>query len=141
MLEKTRQEQAVAEQKYFREAFLQAVEAEKEALLDMRRGSKQVTSSDHTNKTAMKPRHGTIGSSSVVECMQSKICSLQDELKAMRINQKENQREQLQTAMDHLSLQLQNLYTDAKNSSIEQEDREVLVENIRALVQKTIFAA
>lgn len=139
MLEKTRQEQAVAEQKYFREAFLQAVTAEKEALLEMRKDSREARLSVHTRKGGLNSCNTEKGS--LVECMQSKITSLQGELKAMRNDQKENQREQLHCSMDQLSLQLQKLYTDAKTASKGQTNRECLVATIRNLVQETIFAA
>lgn len=138
-LEKTRQEQAVEEQTRFREAFLQAVAAEKEALLEIRKNSRVATPSASTRKGGSKSCN--TGKGSLVERMQSKITSLQDELKAMRNDQKENHQDQLHSSMDQLSLQLQKLYTDAKVASKGKKYRECLVAAIRSLVQEAIFAA
>lgn len=132
------EEQTIAKQKLFRDAFLQAVEAEKKAVLDMHRRSRQIGLGAATAKPKLKGRPCSTGKGSDAECMQARISSLQDELRGRRHDQ--SQREQLHASMDHLSLQLQKLYTDAKMASDVQETQDSLLENIRKLVQDTIFA-
>lgn len=136
VLEKTRQEQAVADQKQFRAAFLEAVEAEKEALLDSRRDHKLQHPSTAQAQPCCTP--GRSSSSVAVESMKSQIDSLQHEVKAMQDAQKENWKQELSTSMDQLSLQLQRLYAGAQKSKTGQN---MLVGNIRKLVQDTIFTA
>lgn len=140
VLEKTRHEQAVAEQKFFRSAFLQAIEAEKEALLDQRKEAKHHIHALKARQTQAGPCHAP-GRSSLMDSMQYKINSLEHELKTIQHDQKENQKQEVNSSMVQLGLQLQKLYADAQKQTKGQRSRDSLVERIRKMVQDTIFTS